>query len=281
MRHPPNVTQGKLRPRLAHFYGPTPFAGSAHLDVHGVGVREWMRPAMVDRPRGTEDVLLMVFHRPVCIGVDGSDVECPASTLLVWQPHAPHRYGNPDALWLHSWIHADGAVLHRHLRLNRIPLDVPISGIDPEWIEEACWAIHREVGGEPAPDPLIVENILSTLLRRVARAMGARRAIAVPPQLARVRRWLEERFHEPVVLADLARRCEWSIWHFCARFKAAYGVSAIDMVVRLRLGHARALLRDPSMTVAAAARAVGYDDVRTFAKLVRRQLGCSPSGLRR
>ena len=271
------ISTGKRHAVLATFFSPSPFAGAADLDLHGVGIREWMKPGLVDRPRGTDDVLLMVFHQAVTIGTEDGDVEVPANTLMAWQPLAPHRYGRTDQPWQHSWIHATGTALDRHLRISGLPRDVPIPGVDPLLIEQAAAALHAEVTNHVDADPLIVENHLSTLLRQVARSAAVP---DIPADLLAVRRRLDTRFHEPVVLADLARSCGCSVGHFCARFKAAFGVPAVDLVVRLRLGRARALLRDPAVSVAAAAAAVGYDDPRTFARLVRRHLDCAPGALR-
>ncbi len=274
------VTTGKRMAVLATFFNPTPFAGAADLDIHGVGIREWMTPGLVDRPRGTDDVLLMAFHQAVTIGTEDGDVEAPANSLVAWQALAPHRYGRTDRSWQHSWIHATGSALDRHLRIAGLPRDVPIPGVDPRLIEQAAAAIHNELATHAEADPLIVENHLSTMLREIVRMMHGAAAPDIPADLLAVRRRLDARFHEPVVLADLARSCDWSVGHFCTRFKAAFGVPAVDLVVRLRLGRARALLRDPAVSVAAAAQAVGYDDPRTFARLVRRHLGCAPSALR-
>lgn len=266
---------------LGLFYGPTPFADDELLDIHGVGVRERMHPGIVDRPQGTDDILMMVFHQPVAIGVEGTDVECPADTLLIWQPLAPHRYGRADRAWMHSWLHLAGRTVLGHVSALGLPLDTPITGVDPALVEACAWAVHREVAGGHVPDAVIVENALSTLLRQVARVVRSRDAAVATPELAAVRAHLERNFHKPVDLAGLARRCGWSASHFCTRFTAAYGVPPIAFVVRLRLGRARALLRDPRTTVAQAAAAVGYDDPRTFARLARRHLGRGPKALRK
>jgi len=68
---------------------------------------------------------------------------------------------------------------------------------------------------------------------------------------------------------------------FAARFTAGVGEPAMHYLRSLRLHHARALLRDERLTVAAVATRVGYSSEVAFAAAFRRAAGVPPGTWRR
>lgn len=251
---------------------------SEQFQVVGIGYQEPMKAGLCDRPRGTDDWLIMVFHQDVRIGVEGRLVDAPGPVLAVWQPLAPHHYGREDRAWTHSWMHLAGPAVQRLVRLAGVPVDRPLPGVDPIEVERCVLGLAQEIAS-PAPDPVVAESLLRILLHRVARTVRGG-AGAIPPGLMEARRWIEERFAEPLRLADLARRAGLSRNHFCTAFRAAFGQSPYDFVLGVRLEQARMLLRDRNRTIAEVAAEVGYDDAASFARLVRRRLGKGPRALR-
>lgn len=267
-------------PRQAWFkrFFPRSPIESEQLQVVGIGYQEPMRPGLCDRPRGTDDWLLMVFHQDVSIGVEGRLVPCAGPVMAVWQPLAPHHYGRGDCAWTHSWMHLAGPAVGRLVRLAGVPIDRPLPGVDPAEVERCVLGLAQEIAS-PAPDPAVAECLLRILLHRVARTVRGS-AGAIPPGLLDARRRIEERFAEPLALTDLARRAGLSRNHFCTAFRAAFGQSPYDFALSLRLEQARMLLRDRNLSIADVAAQVGYDDPASFARLVRRRLGKGPRALR-
>ncbi len=257
------------------FFAPPPLRGR-DLALHGIGVREWMPPGVVDRPSGTGDWLLMAYHQAVRLG---GEALVAGPFLMLWSPQHGHRYGREDAAWCHSWIHCDGGTVRRLVAASGLPLDEPITAFDLAGFERCLDGIHREAQVLPDPDPVIVENLLHNLLRVVARDARRRRP-AVPEPLLVVRRHLEQAYAEPVALADLARMAGCSVGHFCGAFKRWFGVSAIDYLIGLRMQRARILLGDRNLSVHAVARAVGYEDLHHFSKSFRKRHGKPPSAFR-
>lgn len=257
----------------------SPVFDSGRLGIEGVGVREWMRPGFVDRPQGTGDWLLMVFHQPVTVGVAGRRQAVAGRTLMVWRPDQGHFYGALGQPWLHSWIHASGEAVGQLVTACGLPCGKPIADCDPTWLERACLDLHQEIAAHAQPDPVIAENALHTFLRQVARTLRPAEA-AVPPALLAVRRHLETHLAEPTSLAGLARLAGLSPNHFCGEFRRHFTVAPIDYLIRLRLDQARLLLRDRNLSIAQVAAAVGYADAHYFARLFRRRFGCPPRALR-
>ena len=264
---------------LRAFYAEPPLA-SSELQIEGVGAREWMPPGLVDRPRGTDDWLLMFFHQDVDLGVGRAQVRSDAGSLQIWRPHSAHLYGRHHGPWNHSWIHAKGALLEQMITNLALSNGSPMTGIDATWIERCVHDIHREIAGHARPDPTIVANAMHTFLRQVARACRPDEGRDIPAQLLAARRHLESHFADPTGLEVLARQAGLSPNHFCSAFRRWFGTSPIDFLIGLRLERARLLLRDRNQSIAAVSKAVGYADPHYFSKLVRRRYGCPPSALR-
>jgi AraC-like DNA-binding protein len=254
--------------------------GSQGFRITAFGVREWMAPGLVERPHGTDTWLVVQFRHAVEIGCEQGPVQAPAGSIVIWRPHAPHLLGSRARPWCHSWIHADGDEVRTLLTASELPLDRPFAVDEHRWLDHCILALHQEVRGEAAPDPVILRNHLHTFLRQVHRARLAAGSRPVARELLALREHLEATFSQEHSLAALARRLGCSVPHLCARFRRAFGTSPIAYVLDLRLSHARLLLSERSQTVLGVARAVGYDDYHHFSKLFHRRFGTWPSATR-
>lgn len=69
--------------------------------------------------------------------------------------------------------------------------------------------------------------------------------------------------------------------HFSRRFRAAFGVPPHRYLLTLRLGRAKALLRDTDLPITDVALASGWRSLGTFSRTFRDVVGASPSAHRR
>lgn len=248
------------------------------VSVRSLGLRVEKRGELVSRPAGRTSWLLLFLHSPALVGRALAPVE--AGSAILWPAGGPQRYGWRGERWQHSWLHLSGAPLAAWAADLGLPLGRPIPGLPAQQLEATLRELAEELERR-APDGVLVANLVHNLLRRLARSAGAAGlGPGAPSPLDEVREWLDYHFSEPVSLGSLARRCGWSLGHFCLRFKARFGVPAYEYLLRLRLAQARLLLADPGRSVASVARELGWSDLRSFRRLVRRRLGRSPEGLR-
>jgi AraC-like DNA-binding protein len=92
--------------------------------------------------------------------------------------------------------------------------------------------------------------------------------------------YLRKRFRTPVNLKGVAAQCGVSREHFIRRFGARFGESPGALLRRLRLEHARAMLRATELGLAEVARASGFVSANTLCRAYRARFGRSPGGER-
>ncbi len=97
----------------------------------------------------------------------------------------------------------------------------------------------------------------------------------------RVLEYIERHDGEGTPLAVIARRAGVSRSHLCRIFKRVTGLSLNRFLTRRRLQAAKALLRQPGVTIHQVACRAGYPDASHFDRVFRRWEGQTPSRYRR
>jgi AraC-like DNA-binding protein/ActR/RegA family two-component response regulator len=90
-------------------------------------------------------------------------------------------------------------------------------------------------------------------------------------------RQVEQHYAEKLRQAAVAATCGMSSCGFSRAFKAEYGMTFSDYLMRFRIGRACRLLRHGSHSATTAGLAVGFEDASHFARAFRKLLGISPS----
>ncbi|MFJ4774936.1 GlxA family transcriptional regulator [Streptomyces sp. NPDC088762] len=100
-------------------------------------------------------------------------------------------------------------------------------------------------------------------------------------RLAEVLAWAREHLHEPLPVAELARRALMSRRSFARRFSAATGTTPHSWLLNLRLSRAEELLETTDLPVEEVARRVGYGSAAVLREQFVRRRGVPPRAYRR
>ena len=92
---------------------------------------------------------------------------------------------------------------------------------------------------------------------------------------------LETHLAETLPLARLAQADGYSPYHLSRLFKQTTGSSLTQYLTRLRMTHARCLLRETAKSIIEIGLEVGYTNPSHFAHVFQRQEGVTPSAYRR
>jgi AraC family transcriptional regulator, transcriptional activator of pobA len=99
--------------------------------------------------------------------------------------------------------------------------------------------------------------------------------------LAEVFGFIEERYHEPISLRDVARAVSLSRGHLTTVVRRKTGRTVQEWIVERRMAQARRLLIETDLPVEEVGRRVGYGDPTYFVRSFKRAHGTTPLGWRR
>jgi len=252
----------------------------AALHISGTGIRQEMRPYIVDRPQGTDDRLLMFFHDPVLLKIDGRILPYPSNTLMLWDDGAGHYYGNTERRWRHSWIHFHGRNAAGLLAENGFVSGMSLTFARPDLMEEYLLKIYKELTGAYAVDAVILKNLFHCMLREMGRAIRETTVPAIPERIFRAKMFIEKNQTGKITLRQLAAGARLSVPHFCAEFKKWLGASPVEYQLQLRFELAKYLLGNRNLNITEIAAQTGCGDIFQFSKMFRKRAGQSPSAFR-
>lgn len=91
---------------------------------------------------------------------------------------------------------------------------------------------------------------------------------------------IEKRYAEKLTVQDIANEISLSINHLMSIFKKETGETVNDFLTKVRMRHAKRLLRDPLVKIYEIAEEIGYADPNYFAKAFKKHTGLSPKEYR-
>ncbi|WP_135553893.1 helix-turn-helix domain-containing protein [Paenibacillus cymbidii] len=126
------------------------------------------------------------------------------------------------------------------------------------------------------------EDIREALLQAMrAIADNVRREVRSKLDAASVARYIDLHYMDHLHLDHMAEQMETSAKYFSNYFKKTFGVNFVDYVNKVRLSHAKELLKNPELSVAEIGEKIGYLNSTTFTTTFKKYVGLSPSEFRR
>ncbi|MHA0858246.1 helix-turn-helix domain-containing protein [Paenibacillus sp. CMAA1364] len=92
-----------------------------------------------------------------------------------------------------------------------------------------------------------------------------------------ISQYIELHYMENMYLDHIAEVMETSPKYFSSYFKKTFGVNYVEYVNKVRLAHARELLKETNLTIAEIGEKIGYLNASTFTTTFKKYLGVSPS----
>ena len=217
----------------------------------------------VDHAHGYSDtrdlqIVNVLFDEPYVLEREPALAAMASYRALVHlEPRARRRLGFEGKLRLDSATLADARQLAHRIRQE---------------------LAERREGYAAAASALLVELLVLLCRAYPDSDDSARRDLT---DIGRVIGHLEERYDEPVELADLLDLVAMSERSLLRKFSDATGTTPIQYLLRVRVTHGARLLRTSSLSVTEVAGRVGFDDSNYFSRRFRHFVGMSPREYRR
>ncbi len=92
--------------------------------------------------------------------------------------------------------------------------------------------------------------------------------------------YMHQGFQKQITLSEVARLTNMTDASFSRFFKARTGITFMDSLLEMRLGHASRLLIDTTQSVAEVAYNCGFNNMSNFNRLFKKKKGCTPREFR-
>lgn len=125
--------------------------------------------------------------------------------------------------------------------------------------------------------------LLETFAGRISRYAAVRILEPVdgePAEITRARRFIQDRFAEPITMPDTARRLHMSASTFGKMFKREVGVTFTQYLARVRVEKSKSLLLNPNAHIRNIAFQSGFDSISQFNRTFRQYAEMSPTEYR-
>ena len=99
-------------------------------------------------------------------------------------------------------------------------------------------------------------------------------------RIEKVMEFIHTSFDRQITLGEAARIASMTESAFSRFFKLRTGMTFIDCVTEVRLGHASRMLISSTKTIAEIAYSCGFNNISNFNRIFRRKKGCTPRELR-
>ena len=233
---------------------------------------------------------------------DLEDYPVLAGDVFVITPPLRHGFAEPRGLRICNLqfdprsLFAGQADLHRMMGYQALFEVEPRSRQHPSFrarlrlspsslacVTAALRTIEEEFHGRAEGRETAIRGAFLQLAAQLCRLYAAEKAVRPTPvsRMAQVLAWIRTHYREPIRVDDLARMACLSTSQFQRAFRRAARATPVQMITRVRVEEACALLRDRERPIAAVAEATGFGSPSFFSTRFRRVMGVSPRAWRR
>lgn len=99
-------------------------------------------------------------------------------------------------------------------------------------------------------------------------------------RIERAIEYMHQGFQKQITLSEVARLTNMTDASFSRFFKARTGITFMDSLLEMRLGHASRLLIDTTQSIAEIAYNCGFNNISNFNRLFKKKKGCTPREFR-
>ncbi|GGH09730.1 hypothetical protein GCM10008013_00880 [Paenibacillus segetis] len=130
-----------------------------------------------------------------------------------------------------------------------------------------------------AHDYLDIENALIDVAKHIAKHNKSNETNKLNPSF--ISQYIELHYMENLYLDHIAEVVETSPKYFSSYFKKTFGINYVEYLNKVRLSHAKELLKDSVLSIGEIGEKTGYLNSSTFTTTFKKYFGISPSEYRK
>lgn len=252
------------------------------MKLHAIGIGyKHGRDFRISRPCGSGDNLLLVFKTPAVVFAQGKEITVPRDTAILYAKGAEQTYGAAGEGYINHWVHFDCDENDIFFEKNGVIFNrpFPVSAVSTA---ESVLRLLRAESISAEKNSGECEDLLLRLL--IAKTVGgdskAERG-AHSDELRRLRALIYGNPAGRFSVNALAESLSLSPSHFQALYKAEFGLSCYEDVLKAKTELAQYYLKNTALSVGEIARLCGYDNEVHFMRQFKKRTGFTALGYRK
>ena len=199
-------------------------------------------------------------------------------------PGVPHRYESFEAPWSTQWVTFEGTLAGTLTTQMMTASQAVFRLRNPDALEQGIARIHLACSLNNPLQAFEASALLQLFLVTVARnavPWDARIPAEGEGGFQEVLRHIEENYHRPLILDEMAKIAHVTPQHLCRLFRQHVNARPVEYITRVRLQKAKAsMLSQTDWPLHKIAEASGFGDPSYFSKQFRLYEGMTPMAFR-
>ncbi len=237
------------------------------------------------QPHGYEDYLLLLIKTESFYEKNGTIVDMPPNTVVIWDIHSYIHYGCQKPHFNDDWVQfAQLGEDSDFLQKLGLPLDQPFTVPNMGALTEYSKLIVLESSSSHPYKENIIDSLVHALLYSIANQLHAEPDIHSKNKyyypMNELRMEILNAPYRQWYISSLAEKLHVSTSHFQHLYKDFFGVTCSQDIISSRIRHAQFYLRTTEMSIHSLATFCGYDNELHFMRQFKKITGLTPSQYR-
>ena len=231
-----------------------------------------------DIPEGLDSWLLLMTQTPAIFYVNDKPVECPPNTIMLYRPRQKISYMANDHRFANDWIMFNSDELF--VTETTLPLGVPLETDVPSNLHSLFRLIAIEHQGGGDYEDAINRKLLQVIFYKLLESNEPVNQSVIINDIHDLRR---EILAQPEIgwsLGMMAEKLNISTGYLESSYKAEFGISCMEEVIRSRVDMAKRYLSGSSMSISEIVTACGYKSPEHFYRQFKKMTGTTPRNYR-
>ncbi|MBE7042211.1 MAG: helix-turn-helix domain-containing protein [Ruminococcaceae bacterium] len=233
----------------------------------------------LNRPKGTNDFLLIHFKVPVIFTLFQNTQRIPANTCILLSPEIPHAFYPDNCELVHDWIHFMPSDLELFQRLN-LKINTFFTIDDPNFITVSLKKCEFELINKNEYYKELISSEVYSMLIKLKRQQNGTVIGCHAEAFKNLRMAIYRNPEQYETTVDMAKFVCLSRSRFSNLYSDFFGVSPQKDHINAKISKAKYLLSIDTLSIQEISEACGYHNVYHFIRQFRDTTGTTPGKYR-